>query len=414
MMTDSTYQLEPLPPPTRRIDSLAGDSLRDKSSIGNEIGNQGSERVRSIDALRGFDMFWIMGADTLVTKVCTLVPPDWLGGAPALFASRLSEQMEHVEWEGFRFYDLIFPMFLMLVGCSIPFSMRKLQESSWGTHVRILRRTFLLVLMGLIYNQIQDLDWANLRWMGVLQRIGICYGIAALLAVHLSTRALVFVWLAILAGYWAILTYVPVPGGLAGDLSAAGNLSGYLDRTFLPGKILEKYYGFGDNEGMLSTLPAVATVLIGIGAGKWLQSNATKTNKAVVLFSAGLLLLAVGYGWGVYTPIGRFPIIKNLWTSSFVLVAGGWSVLLLGLFYSIIDGFGFHRWAWLWMVIGANAITIYMLQRIVNFRDIADFLLGAIPSTLGDAKGISLLIGMLFLKCLVLALMYRNKVFLRL
>jgi predicted acyltransferase len=107
-------------------------------------------------------------------------------------------------------------------------------------------------------------------------------------------------------------------------------------------------------------------------------------------------------------------MIKNLWTSSFVLVAGGWSILLLGLFYSIIDGLGFHRWAWLWMVIGANAITIYMLQRIVHFREIADFLLGAIPESLGDTTGLTLLMGALSLKCLVLALMYRKKVFLRL
>lgn len=413
-MSDSTYQLEPLQPSGRKLERLAVGTLPEISSGGSGIVDKGSERVRSIDALRGFDMFWIMGADTLVTKLCMLVPPDWLGGTPAMFASRLSEQMEHVEWEGFRFYDLIFPMFLMLVGCSIPFSMQKLEGSVWRTHVRILRRTMLLVLMGLIYNQIQDLDWGNLRWMGVLQRIGICYGIAALLAVHFSTRSLVVVWLAILVGYWGILTYIPVPGGVAGDLSAAGNLSGYLDRTLLPGKLLEKYYGHGDNEGLLSTLPAVATVLIGIGAGKWLQSSATKTNKAVVLFSAGLLLLAAGYGWGVYTPIGCFPIIKNLWTSSFVLVAGGWSILLLGLFYSIIDGIGFHRWAWLWMVIGANAITIYMLQRVVSFRDIADFLLGSIPSALGDSKGLALLFGALSLKCLVLALMYRKKVFLRL
>ncbi len=413
-MSDSTYQLEPLQSSGRSLGRPAVGSPSGVSSGGAGVVHKGSERVRSIDALRGFDMFWIMGADTLVTKLCMLVPPDWLGGTPAIFAARLSEQMEHVEWEGFRFYDLIFPMFLMLVGCSIPFSLQKLQGSVWRTHLRILRRTVLLVLMGLIYNQIQDLDWGNLRWMGVLQRIGICYGIAAMLAVHFSTRILVVVWLAILVGYWGIMTYLPVPGGVAGDLSAAGNLSGYLDRTLLPGKLLEEYYGYGDNEGLLSTLPAIATVLIGIGAGKWLQSNATKTNKAVVLFSAGLLLLAAGYGWGVYTPIGRFPMIKNLWTSSFVLVAGGWSILLLGLFYSIIDGLGFHRWAWLWMVIGANAITIYMLQRIVHFREIADFLLGAIPESLGDTTGLTFLMGALSLKCLVLALMYRKKVFLRL
>ncbi|MFM9061947.1 MAG: hypothetical protein ACKOOI_02755, partial [Pirellula sp.] len=205
--------------------------------------NESNERVLSIDALRGFDMFWIMGADTLAQKLLALVPATTVAGISTAWASQLSDQFEHVQWEGFRFYDLIFPLFLMLVGCSIPFSLGKIRDDRPKAYWRILRRTFLILLMGLIYNGIQNFNWTELRWMGVLQRIGICYGIGALLALHLGPRGLFAAWTAILLGYWAILAWVPVPGGAAGNLTPEGNLSGYIDRTVLPGKILEKYYG---------------------------------------------------------------------------------------------------------------------------------------------------------------------------
>ena len=325
-----------------------------------------NERVLSIDALRGLDMVWIMGADTLAKKLLALVPATTVAGISTAWAPQLSEQFDHVEWEGFRFYDLIFPLFLMLVGCSIPFSLGKLQDDRAKAYWRILRRTLLIVFMGLIYNGIQNLNWSELRWMGVLQRIGICYGIGALLALHLGPRGLFASWIAILLGYWAILAWVPVPGGIAGNLTPEGNLSGYIDRTVLPGKILDKYYGFGDNEGLLSTIPAVATVLLGIAAGIWLRSNYSKLEKASGLMALGTLLVVLGTYWGNY-----FPIIKNLWTSSFVLVAGGWSLMLLSIFYGIIDGLGFKAWAWLWIIIGANAITIYLMQRVVPFNKIS-------------------------------------------
>ncbi|MFM8402574.1 MAG: hypothetical protein ACKOAH_32520, partial [Pirellula sp.] len=186
---------------------------------------------------------------------------------------------------------MIFPLFLMLVGCSIPFSLGKIRDDRPKAYWRILRRTFLIVLMGLVYNGIQNFNWTELRWMGVLQRIGICYGIGALLALHLGPRGLFAAWTAILLGYWAILAWVPVPGGTAGNLTPEGNLSGYIDRTVLPGKILEKYYGFGDNEGLLSTVPAVATVLLGIAAGMWLRSNYSKLEKASGLMALGTLLV---------------------------------------------------------------------------------------------------------------------------
>lgn len=370
---------------------------------------QSNHRVLSIDALRGFDMFWIMGADTLAPKLLAMLPAT-VAGVSTAWTTGLADQFEHVPWEGFRFYDLIFPLFLMLVGCSIPFSLRKLQENRTKALWRILRRTFLLVLMGLVYNGIQNLNWQDLRWMGVLQRIGICYGAAALLAVYLSPRTLLAVWIAILLGYWGILAWVPVPGGSAGDLTPEGNLSGYIDRWLLPGKILEKHYGYGDNEGLLSTIPAVATVLLGIGAGKWLQNESfTKLQKASGLMALGATLVILGTVWGNY-----FPVIKNLWTSSFVLVAGGWSLILLSVFYGIIDGLGFRRWAWLWIIIGSNAIAIYMLQRIVPFGKISEFFLNGIASLAGDHRTTILLAGALLCKCALLAFLYRQKVFLRL
>jgi len=365
-------------------------------------------RIVSIDALRGFDMFWIMGADTLAAKLVALVPASLAGFSTAWIAG-LADQFEHAEWEGFRFYDLIFPLFLFLVGCSIPLSLGKLDQDKRRMHGRILRRTLLLVLMGLLYNGIQNFDWAQLRWMGVLQRIGIGYGIAALLTVHLSTRGLLVVWLAILLGYWGILSWVPVPGGIAGDLSPAGNLSGYFDRTLLPGKILEKYYGYGDNEGLLSTIPAVATVLLGVGAGRWLQGTATHLQKTSGLMAIGALLVIAGNQWGHY-----FPVIKNLWTSSFVLVAGGWSLMLLSVFYGLIDGLGWKRWAWIWVAIGANAITIYLLQRIVPFPSISKFFFQGIANLAGDHGTIVLLAGALACKCLLLAWLYNKRIFLRL
>ena len=365
-------------------------------------------RIVSIDALRGFDMFWIMGADTLAAKLVALVPASLAGFSTAWIAG-LADQFEHAEWEGFRFYDLIFPLFLFLVGCSIPLSLGKLDQDKRRMHGRILRRTLLLVLMGLLYNGIQNFDWAQLRWMGVLQRIGIGYGIAALLTVHLSTRGLLVVWLAILFGYWGILSWVPVPGGIAGDLSPAGNLSGYFDRTLLPGKILEKYYGYGDNEGLLSTIPAVATVLLGVGAGRWLQGTATHLQKTSGLMAIGALLVIAGNQWGHY-----FPVIKNLWTSSFVLVAGGWSLMLLSVFYGLIDGLGWKRWAWIWVAIGANAITIYLLQRIVPFPSISKFFFQGIANLAGDHGTIVLLAGALACKCLLLAWLYNKRIFLRL
>lgn len=345
-------------------------------------------------------MLWIIGGDALARAI--LKQGNWS------FSNTLSEQLEHVEWEGFRFYDLIFPLFLFLVGTVLPFSLAKYASDPRHAYWRVLRRTLLLVLLGLVCNGLLQFDFAELRYAGVLQRIGICYGLAALIYLWTGTTGRVITVLAILLGYWAILAFVPVPGGAAGDLTPESNLSGYLDRLLLPGRIMQEYYGYGDNEGLLSTIPAVATALLGVLAGEWLKSGRGGWTKVGGLFVAGGISLAVGLAWSEV-----FPIIKNLWTSSFVLVAGGWSLLLLALFYLVIDVLGWRRWAFFWTVIGMNAITIYVAPRILDFNKMATFFFGGVANLGGDWKPVVMLAAVLLCKWLFLLFLYRQRIFLR-
>jgi predicted acyltransferase len=372
------------------------------------------DRVRSIDALRGFDMFWIMGGETVVHALAHRV-----GGQTA---DVVKDQLEHVEWDGFHFEDLIFPLFLFLVGTVLPFSLaaaRRRGATTAQLYARVLRRTALLFLLGLICNRLLQLDWLydgshvrvawnQIRIAGVLQRIAVCYGLAALIHMHLGWRGVAAVVVAILVGYWALLMTVPAPGFAAGDLSKAGNLAGYLDRQYLPGKIVKAYYGDGDNEGLLSTLPAVATALIGVLAGLWLRSEATPGRKTLGLAAAGAATLALGMAWAPF-----FPIIKNLWTSSFVLVAGGWSLLLLALFYGVIDGLGWKAWSFFFVVIGANAIAIFIVPRFIDFPKIAGFFFGGPYRVSGDYTPLVKASGDLAVKWLFLYVLYRNRWVLR-
>lgn len=358
----------------------------------------------SIDALRGFDMFWIVGGDALIISLLALVDRPW--------AQALALQWKHVEWEGFRFYDLIFPLFLFLVGCVLPYSLEKYRAQPTDAYGRIARRVALLVFLGLMANGILKLEFDNLRMAGVLQRIGICYGIAALLYLHLNLRALSGVLVGALLGYWAILALVAAPGGVAGDFTIEGNLPGYLDRNFLPGKIMKAHYGFGDNEGLLSTIGAVATVLIGVFSGSWLKSPAQPWTKVSGLLLAGSACLLLGLLWST-----ALPIIKILWTSSFVLVTAGCSLFLLAWFYAIIDVLDYRRWAFFWVVIGMNAITIYIAQRFIKFDIMATFFLSGVARVsdlmLPGMGKVWLTGGTLAAEWLFLWYLYKQRLFLR-
>ena len=358
-------------------------------------------RLHSLDALRGFDMFWIAGGDALATS--------FLGRLDSPAAARLKSQFEHVEWEGFRFYDLIFPLFMFLVGCVIPFSLEKFRDDPRSAYGRIFRRTVALFVLGLICNGLLKFDFSNLRYAGVLQRIALCYGITAVLFLTFRVPGLIAVAVTILLGYWGLLAFVAAPGSVAGDYSKEGNLAGYVDRIWLPGKIMEQYYGYGDNEGILSTMPAIVTVMLGVFAGLWLKSSRSDWVKVGGLLAGGISFVVLGTFWGQ-----RFPVIKNLWTSSFVLIAGGWSLLLLCVFYTLVDVVRWQKWSFFWTVIGMNAIVMYVAPRFIDFDRMAVFFLGGAARLSGSAGDFLLEAGSMGAKLLFLYYLYRNRLFLRL
>ncbi len=368
--------------------------------MANEQRDLGNNRLLSIDALRGFDMFWIIGGGTLLESLAEIWDSPLTRG--------LRTQLTHVEWQGFHFEDLIFPTFIFVVGAVLPFSIsRRLEQghSPSGILLRIIQRTAGLLLLGLILNGLLHFDWATMRWPGVLQRIALCYFFAALLVLYTSWRVQAVAVPVILLLYWAITMLVPVPGHGSGDLTMEGCLSSYIDQHLIPGTL---YYKYGDNEGILSTLPAVCTAMLGALAGHWLRSERTGARKTAGLALAGVACLALGTLWSYF-----FPIIKILWTSSYVLFAGGWSLLLLALFYWVIDVKGYRRWSYFFVVIGMNAITIYFLQNVINFERIAVFFLQGLANFVGLYQPLLLLSGALAARWLFLWFLYRHKIFLR-
>lgn len=374
-----------------------------------------AERLVSIDALRGFDMFWIVGGEGLAEAIA-----NWLGGPTKTF---VQEQLTHAEWEGFHFYDLIFPLFLFLVGVVLPFSLGKLRDQGRAgakVYGRVIRRTILLFFLGLVYYGFLQFNPPDQqRYVGVLQRIALAYFFAALLYLNTRVRGQVFALVVILAGYWALLAFVAPPDSFAGDFSKEHNLSGWVDRHYLPGKIFKGYYEFGDNEGLLSTIPALGTALLGVLAGELLRSRRSKWLKLLGLLMAGGVCLGLGYAWCYKVPSPyRFPIIKNIWTSSFVLWAGGWSLVLLALFYLVIDILRLRSWAFFFVVIGMNAITVYMAERILNFSQLSRFFFEGIGKLAGACLGapaheVVVAAGAVALAWLFVYHLYRQKLFLR-
>lgn len=366
-----------------------------------------AERLMSLDALRGFDMTWIVGADALGHALSKLDAGPVVRG--------IATQLDHVAWEGFRFYDLIFPLFVFMIGVAITFSVGKLVEREGrGVAVRrILTRTLLLYVLGLIYYGGISEGVERIRLLGVLQRLGLCYGFAGLCFVYLKPRGMAAMTAGLLIGYWAALTFIPVPGFGAGDFAEGRNLTNWIDREFLPWR---KWDVTHDPEGVLSTFPAFASCLLGVFAGRWLQDpHASGERKAALLAGAGVVSLVLGTLWGL-----QFPIVKKLWSSSFVLVAGGWSALLLAAFYYVIDVRKIRGWAIPFVWVGTNALTIYLVSRLVDFDALsARFVGGPVATWLDTAVAPHLgavvvaTVGMVlcFLFCRFL---YRRQLFLRL
>lgn len=361
-------------------------------------------RLDSLDALRGFDMFWITGGQKLVFALATT------SGWPIFIW--MNNQMHHVPWHGFAFYDMIFPLFLFLAGVSMPFSVahgKARGDSRKKLYQKAFKRMILLVFLGLIYNRVLELDLDNIRFGSVLGRIGIAWFFAFLIYMNFSIRGQLLFFMGLVVSYYIMMIYVPVPGYGAGVLSPEGNLAGYIDRLFLPGIF---YMESMEPEGILSTIPAIATALLGVFTGKFLKeySNIKTIHKISWLVLSGVILIILGKLWD-----STFPINKYLWTSSFVLYAGGWSILLLTLFYLLIDVWKFKKWAFFFVVIGLNSITIYMVQhKIIDFHNMRDFIFSGLIEHSPDFI-VPYLSGLGYIFCvwIFLYFLYRNRIFLK-
>lgn len=272
--------------------------------------------------------------------------------------------LQHAGWNGCTLADLVFSLFIFIVGASIPFAFTSRLDQGMSRRtllIRIARRTIILFVLGIFVSGFPfGFDPATFRIMGVLQRIALCYLFASLVFLFLKPKWQILLTLAIPIVYWMLMSLVPVPGYGPGVLTENGNLAGYIDRLLL-GKHLYSFTGTYDPEGLLSTLPAVATALIGVFTGYTLKSNAKPTVKTVKLLLCGSISLATGLVWNLW-----FPINKDLWTSSYVAFTGGIALILLATFYFIIDAKNHIAWTKPFSILGLNAIFVYLLSEIVN------------------------------------------------
>ena len=357
-------------------------------------------RLHSLDVLRGFDMFFIMGGDALLLYLCWHFSGTWM--------DVVAPQLGHPTWHGFTAYDLIFPLFLFIAGVSFPFSFNKQLEHGQSLsriRLRIVRRGLTLVVLGMVYNGLLNLDFENIRVASVLGRIGLAWMLAALIATCVGRKGRYVLMAATLLGYWALLTLCSAPDSDACNLSMEGNIVSYVDRLLLPSVL---HNGIHDPEGLLGTLPAMCTALIGMEAGEAIR-NGKGARTCLWLAAAGAGLIALAWAWHYV-----FPINKNLWTSSFVCLTGGISLLLFSLFHYCIDLRGWCKGTLFFSVIGLNSITIYLAQQFIDFRFTARAIFGGAAGCLPEAwQGVALAAGYVAVCWAFLYFLHRNRIYLK-
>ena len=365
--------------------------------------NKQPDRLYSLDALRGFDMFWIMGAEAIFHNLFKAT------GSP--FWGAVSSELSHPAWNGFNLYDLIFPLFLFLAGVATPFSVgREMDKGSSKRDLlfRVVKRGLILVLIGIVYNnglEIQPLS--EIRFGSVLGRIGLAYMFANIIYIFAKERAQMIWFSALLLGYWMLLMFSSAPGFPAGDLTMEGNIVSYIDRMIMPGRLYLKIH---DPEGLVSTIPAIATGLLGILTGNFLKNGKMNpAKKSLSMAIMGFIFIGIAHLWNLVLPIN-----KNLWTSSFAMNVGGYSLILLALFYYVIDVLGYKKWSFFFRIIGMNSIFIYVSDNFINWK----YTTGSTFKWLGQLVGtpydmVILAICYVMVQWAVLYFMYRKKIFLR-
>jgi predicted acyltransferase len=320
----------------------------------------------------------------------------------------LDRQFEHVPWEGFVGWDLIMPLFLFIVGVAMPFSFSKRLargDSRRSIYGKVAYRVVVLWVLGMVaQGHLLAFDLNNLQlYSNTLQSIAAGYLVAAIALVELPVR-----WQAALAGallvvFWALMMFVPVPGHGPGVMTPDGNLAMYIDEA-----LLGRFRDGTNYTWILSSLGFAATVLMGVLSGHLLRSKLPDKRKVLLLAGAGLGCLLGGWLWGF-----SFPIIKHIWTSSMVLWSGGWCLLLLAVFYWVIDVLGCQRWAFFFNVLGMNAIVAYMAPDIIPFREISKTLFAGLARHLGMFGNFLVAFGALGVLWVGLYYMFRKRTFVR-
>jgi len=356
-------------------------------------------RLVSLDALRGFDMFWITGGTAILMGVGKVVRRP--------FFDQFLEQFDHVPWRGLHFYDLIWPLFMFIMGAAIPLSIAKRRakgETDRRLLLHALWRAMVMFCLGTVtQGNLLLFDWYKFRpCYSVLHGLAAGYLIATLVAVKVKARWHGPVVAAFLLVYWTVVMLVPVPGVGAGVLTPQGNLPTYVDQLVLG------HLHYGENTWFLSYLGFGASVLLGVLAGRALMSGRSPRRKLYRLLIAGTLTLLGGLVWSLW-----FPVIKLMWTSSYVLISGGLSFLILSLFYWIIDVLGHKKWAFGFIVIGMNSIAVYLATEVFDFRDVGNVFVGHLLPRVGRWDSLVEATAAFAVVWLILYWMYRRKEFIR-
>jgi predicted acyltransferase len=359
-------------------------------------------RVMSIDALRGFDMFFIIGGERIFASLHDVFD------SPA--TAQIRTQLTHIKWEGFRFEDLIMPLFLFIVGVVMPYSFSKRLDASQSKkrlYLHIIKRTVILFVLGMVaQGHLLEYDISKLHiYSNTLQAIAAGYIIAAIIMLNLGIRWQIAVTGILLLLFWALMILVPVPGHGAGVLTPDGNLAIYIDRIifgpFIDGT--DPPYTW-----ILSSMTFACTVMLGVTAGHLLRLDTVGIRKVLWLLAAGGGCIVAGLVWNLF-----FPIIKHIWTSSFVLFSGGLCFMLLALFYLVIDVLGFRKWAFGFVVIGTNAIAVYMATHLINFRNIGGVFVEGLEKYTGNWYPLIYTSAGFAVVWLILWWMYRKKTFIK-
>jgi predicted acyltransferase len=329
----------------------------------NSSTGRATERLVALDVFRGI---------TIAGMVLVNNPGSW---------EHIYWPLEHASWHGWTPTDLVFPFFLFIVGVAITLAFGSRVSSGSGKrdlYLKVVKRSLIIFAIGLFLNGFPHFDLVGLRIPGVLQRIAVCYLFASLIFLNTKIRSQVAITIGLLLIYWILLNLIAAPGFPAGDLTKEGSLPSFVDRVVFGNHVWAQAKVY-DPEGLLSTVPALATTLIGVLAGHWLRTKKTPYEKVAGLFAAGAICVVLGWAWNPF-----FPINKALWTSSYVLFTGGLALHLLALCYWVIDIKGYRRWAKPFEIFGVNAIALY-----VGAGLMAD-LLGVIQLTGADGTKVDL------------------------